>query len=253
MTARAKLNTGIQYDRIAKWYDLLAEGDDGKIYFRLHARELLNRQGKQAYILDCSCGTGDHAIWMAGLGYRVDASDISQKMLGIARQKAAAEKLNIRFFRSSWEELQHKAKKKYTLVVSPGNSFSHLQGSEMLQASVSSIWNVMQQGGHFMFDIRNWEKTIAENSLQEQSFHISEGGMCSKVCYAWDNRGLNKPGKMFVSISRGEDGEVERYDFDFLPVTYGQLRSALEKTGFGHIRRDFYPGRDHYCLTAQKI
>ncbi len=243
----------MQYDRIARWYDLLSEGDDGKIYFRLHAQKLLNMHGKEANILDCSCGTGDHAIWMAGMGYRVDASDISKNMLGFAKEKAVAEKLKIRFFRSSWEELQQKAKKKYSLVVSPGNSFSHLQGAKMLKDSISSIWSVIQEGGHFMFDIRNWEKTIAENSLQKQHFHISEEGIRSTVCYAWDNKGLNKPGKMFVSISRDGEEQAEEYDFDFLPMAYGQLRSALIKTGFRNIKRDYYPGQDYYCLTAQKI
>ena len=46
-------------------------------------------------ILDIGCGTGRHSIELAKRGYSVTGIDISEKMLDIARAKAAEEKVKI--------------------------------------------------------------------------------------------------------------------------------------------------------------
>ncbi|MBE9484687.1 MAG: class I SAM-dependent methyltransferase, partial [Bacteroidetes bacterium] len=105
-----------QYNEIADLYDLLSEGDDGSIYFRLYVERVLKTFPKESVVLDSSCGTGDHAIWLARQGYRVFASDISDGMIAVASEKAKKEKLSISFFRSSWEELPEKTDEQFDMI-----------------------------------------------------------------------------------------------------------------------------------------
>ncbi len=45
------------------------------------------------HVLELGCGTGEDALWLAGRGVRVTATDVSQAMLAVAQRKAAAANL----------------------------------------------------------------------------------------------------------------------------------------------------------------
>ncbi|MFN8206099.1 MAG: class I SAM-dependent methyltransferase [Bacteroidales bacterium] len=55
---------------------------------------------KNTSILDIGCGTGRHSIELARRGYRVTGLDLSESMLAVARSRAVAEKLDIRFIQA---------------------------------------------------------------------------------------------------------------------------------------------------------
>ncbi len=239
-----------QYDAIALLYDLLAEGDDGMLYFRLQAERLLREIKRGASVLDCACGTGNHAIWLAKQGFSVDASDISESMLDRARHKALDQGLNIRCFRSSWEELPQKSGRTYELVLCPGNSISHLPDLYSIGRSARSFRSVTCEGGHFYFDIRNWEKTFEEDNLHEEEFRVTDGHVNYLVRYSYLINGWNVKSKMFVDIRKERAHKSKRYEFDFFPAGYDQYRSALRDAGFRHVERGFYPGRDYYFVVA---
>lgn len=51
-------------------------------------------QDQPAYALELACGLGENALWLANLGYRVDAFDISGRALRQARRKMLAHSLD---------------------------------------------------------------------------------------------------------------------------------------------------------------
>src|SRR5438309_3444259 len=55
-------------------------------------------------ILDLPCGQGRHAIELARRGYRVTGVDLSPYMLGIAKQRAAAAGVQVRWFTGDMRE-----------------------------------------------------------------------------------------------------------------------------------------------------
>lgn len=240
-----------QYNNIASLYDMLSEGDDGMIWFRHNLESTLRSLPKKARVLDCSCGTGDHAIWLAKQGFEVHASDISDGMLSAAKDKAREENLDIHFFQCSWDELPGKTDSKFDLVVCPGNSLSHLSSLKQLDDAFIAIKKIIKNGGHFFFDIRNWEKTYAENALEEQQFKVKDKDGFYDVRYSYDMPIFNETGQMHVDISPAGQDAFQRYSFDFFPVTYQQFHEAALKAGFENIERGYFPNQDYYFMNAR--
>ena len=164
--------------------------------------------------------------------------------------KAEAEGVQINFFRSAWEDLPANTKEKYMLVINPGNSFSHVSGLEMLDKSIRAIKDIMQPNAYFMFDLRDWEKTIEENTMQAQEFDIDGGYSALLVHYSWDINGWNTLCKMYVDIREAEDQEFDHFIFDFFTIGYQQIHDSLHNAGFNEITREFYPDDDYYFAIA---
>ena len=57
---------------------------------------------KSACILNCACGIGTQAIGLAGLGYRMTASDISEAELQEAKKRADSSNVQIHFARADF-------------------------------------------------------------------------------------------------------------------------------------------------------
>ncbi len=84
------------FDRVADRYD--AEFSDtwlGKVLRARVWRHLAAFSAGQQ-VLELGCGTGEDALWLAGRGVSVLATDVSEGMLSIARAKAAGNSL-VRF------------------------------------------------------------------------------------------------------------------------------------------------------------
>jgi len=237
-----------QYNDIAALYDMLAEGDDGMIWFRHNLEGILKKLPGDAKVLDCSCGTGDQAIWLAQQGFEVYASDISDGMLEIAVQKAVKADVEITFFRSSWTALPEKTHETFNLIVAPGNSLSHLENISVIDDIFNSVRKVLKPTGYFFFDIRNWEKTLEEDNLELQEFNVAGQDGISNVIYSYDMPAMNETGHMHVDIRAENEEEYKRYSFDFMPVAYQQFHDAALRAGFENVKRGYFPGKEYYYM-----
>ena len=240
----------MHYDKIAAYYDLLAEGDDNSLFFRAFAEDFLRRIPRDAKILDCACGTGEQVIWLARQGYRIYASDMSQGMLMQAKEKCMQEKLSAIFFRSSWADLPAKTNEKFDLVILPGNSLSHISGFRTLNMSFRGVRQVLKEKSYLLFDIRNWEKTFEENSLGPQTFEVSDGKRKILVTYTYDIRGWNTLSMMGVELAATDDQVNKKFEFSFFPLSFRQLEKSLLKCGFSHVEKIDYPDSEHYFVAA---
>ncbi len=221
------------------------------LYFRLYVEKELEGLPKGSSILDCSCGTGNHAIWFARQGFKVSASDISEGMIACSKDKAEKEGVKVNFFRSSWEELPVKTTELFDLVVCPGNSLSHLHSMEMMQQSLLAIRKIVKPGGSFFFDLRNWERTFEENNLPEQEFQVKSKNCVYDVKYSYKINGWNTRCEMFVDIRTAEEKEYTQYAFDFFPFGYYQIYEALLEAGFEDVERGFFPSEEYYFASAR--
>lgn len=79
------------FDTIAEAYDAWYATPLGQLVDRLEKDAVFRLVGNncEGVGLDLSCGTGNHALALAGRGFRVVGADISEPMLRVARSKAA--------------------------------------------------------------------------------------------------------------------------------------------------------------------
>lgn len=77
------------FDAVAPGYDrAFTETPLGRWYRSLVWERLERAFRPGDHVLELGCGTGEDAIWLAGRGVRVTATDASSEMLTIARRKA---------------------------------------------------------------------------------------------------------------------------------------------------------------------
>lgn len=130
-------------------------------------------------ILDCSCGLGFKTISLAEMGFEVEGSDASAVAIKYAPQLAREEGLNIKFFRSCWEELGKRCKRKFDCVFS--DAFDWISTRESLLASAKGIYSILDESGKFVFGVpiagpKNTEKELKkfmnEQWNKQQRFEI---------------------------------------------------------------------------------
>jgi len=100
-------------------------------------------------ILDCSCGLGYKTVLFAKASYDVEGSDASATAIKYAPQLAKDEGVKIRFFRSRYEELDKKCKRKYDCVWS--DNFDEISTYKYLKTTARSIYSILNVQGKLVF------------------------------------------------------------------------------------------------------
>jgi ubiquinone/menaquinone biosynthesis C-methylase UbiE len=98
------------YSKLSRYYDLTH-------YFRNYSKqaEFVHRAIQQYLpnakrVLDICCGTGTHALCLAGLGYSVTGVDNSIEMLGIAQKKIKPPENKVQFELGDMFDLDYSSK-----------------------------------------------------------------------------------------------------------------------------------------------
>jgi SAM-dependent methyltransferase len=148
--------------RRAAPYRLLAEGYDRVMshvdYGRWarHVRRLLERYHPAARdVLELGCGTGELALRLQPLGpapagYRYRATDGSAAMLAVARRKAAAAGVPLRFARVDFRSVPPAPKSDAALLLYDG--LNYLLREEEVAALLAGVHAALRPGGVFLFD-----------------------------------------------------------------------------------------------------
>jgi SAM-dependent methyltransferase len=96
-------------------------------------------------VLDAGCGTGDNALHVASLGLRVLGVDVAQTAVSIAREKAAARRLDAEFVVADALHLE-RLERAFETVLDCG--LFHSFDREERRDYVASLASVTLRGGH---------------------------------------------------------------------------------------------------------
>lgn len=104
-------------------------------------------------LLDLGCGTGQLALYFLQQGYRVTGLDLSEAMLEQARGHTLPyiDNGQARFIQG--DAAAFRMSERFGLVVSTYDALNHLPNFDDLCWCFRSVWNVLEEGGTFIFDL----------------------------------------------------------------------------------------------------
>jgi cyclopropane fatty-acyl-phospholipid synthase-like methyltransferase len=133
------------YDLLAPYYDAVT-GDSAAEAAFIH--DIIERRHrKAATLLDLACGTGSITVLLAGT-YRVSGLDISPGMLAIAREKLPGRS---RLYLADMTSFRLRST--FDVIVCAYQGVNHLLSLAAWQSSFDCVYEHLNRGGLFVFDI----------------------------------------------------------------------------------------------------
>jgi len=149
------------YGSFAWAYDLLSDrpiaSECAQIASLLSARGLPST----ARLLDAGCGTGRHAVALAGRGYRVTGLDASADLIAVARQRAGA--AGVAFITADLTALP--AAPQYEAILCRG-VLNDLVDDRTRRNAFQAFARALVSGGAVVLDVREWEATARRKTRE---------------------------------------------------------------------------------------
>ena len=217
------------YSQFANVYDCLMSDVDYKKRTS-YLLKLFKKHGKTpTLLLDLACGTGGFSNEMASRGIEVIGVDMSEEMLGVARENSAERDLDVLYLCQKAEELDL-----YGTVdgaICCLDSLNHITNIKNLEKALKKVSLFLEKDCLFIFDVNTVYKH--REVLANNTFVIEQNG----VFCVWQNEFDDK--KLMTNISldffvEEENGSYERFSEDFSERAYTdeELCALLEKCGF---------------------
>lgn len=212
-----------------------------------------------ARVLDCSCGTGQLAVGLAGLGMRVVATDASAAM--VRRTGELAEELgaSLRTVRAAWHQLtDHFDDASFDMVFCVGNSLHHAEGAEGRMAALGSMSRLLRPGGRLVLTSRTWELVRAGGSrLDVRDELVRRNGRDALVIYRWQIAPhWEQEHHIEIAVAHIDaDGSVlvRSELLSCWPYRYDELRSQLHSVGLRVETSTFDPEVEGYMVVVAKV
>lgn len=213
-------------------------------------------------ILDCSFGTGCLTLCLSELGYHVSGSDLSEKMLRRAQDKAIQKELDIDFVQCDFRELSSHFKQMFDCVMSTGNALAHVTSDE-IRLTLREMDRLVRSGGYIYFDSRNWDKELKDKKhFRWGNPFIRQDGVRINYVQNWE---YHSDGSVKIHILQGYEKDGRIYDSvefeeQVNPFPVSLVCSALNEMGYKSLMLKPCPWFDDkpfeqvewYCLMAQK-
>ena len=155
-------NFSDDYDRFVNWQNRL---QFELPFLTAKLADAPHAAGKLPRVLDAACGTGQHALALAGLGYPAEGADLSAGMVRKARQNAAERGLDMRFVAAGFGSLTGIfGEETFEAVLCLGNSLPHVLDEAGLAAALADFAALLKPGGLLVLQNRNFDAVLAQGA-----------------------------------------------------------------------------------------
>jgi SAM-dependent methyltransferase len=168
---------------------------------------------------------------MALKGYHLVGTDISEEMLAIAENKARSHKLNIQFLKQNMTNLA--LNKSFDAVLCMCDGVNYIVDDEELQRYFKIVYNLLNKGGVFIFDISSRYKLrviLGNHTLFQEK---------DDFCYIWENSYFEEEDllEMRLNFFIPQQGMYKRTEEFHMQRAYDEehLIKLLAEAGFNHI------------------
>lgn len=225
------------YDSLASQYDQLfldwqaTTQEQAAILERIFAS---NGFDKSAAILDCACGIGTQAIGLAGIGYHVTASDISDEEIAEAKKRAEKNHASIRFAHADFRALSDTFCEQFDIVIAMDNALPHMLSGHDLASAVKSIVNQIKSGGMFVASIRDYDALLMDKPPYSPPYihKTAKGQRVSFQTWTWE-------GDHYRLIQYMIDDEnklqVSKYECEYRATRREEITSLLKENGCSEV------------------
>jgi ubiquinone/menaquinone biosynthesis C-methylase UbiE len=184
-----------------------------------------------AAILDAGCGTGSYSIELTKRGFQVTGLDRSSQLLKVARNKAAAAKLETPFI--DGDILILNVDRQYDAILCRGVLNDLVQEHDRMQV-FRSFAALLRLGGALIVDVRDWEKTVKTKSAEPVfSKKVDVDGDILEFTAKSELDPTNR--LLRVHETHKYRNDESRCDFTMKCWTRGELAGSLNAAGFGEI------------------
>lgn len=249
-----------EYDVLAEVYEWLIS--DAKLppgEFAASYDDVLSLLPPNARVLDCSCGTGQLAVGLAGRGIEVVATDASEAMVRRTAELSEEFGASVRAVHANWEELpNHFEDDTFDMVFCVGNSLHHAAGGTGRGAALESMSRLLRPGGRLVITSRTWELVRARGSrLDIWDRLVRRNGRDAVVAYRWEIAPQwEDEHHIEIAIAQVDAAGPVLVRSELLscwPYRHEVLEADLHRVGLRTEASTFDPEAENYTVVASKV
>jgi SAM-dependent methyltransferase len=248
------------YEALAEVYEwLISEAKLTPAEFAASFDDVVSLLPSNAQVLDCSCGTGQLAVGLAGLGIQVVATDASEAMVRRTAQLSAEFGAAVRTVRADWEELpDHFDDASFDMVFCVGNSLHHAVGARGWVAALESMSRLLRRGGRLVLTSRTWELVRARGSRLDISDRlVRRNGRDAVVVYRWEIApDWEDEHHIEIAVAQVRAAGSVLVTSELLscwPFRHDELGAELRRVGLRTDLSTFDPAAENYMVVARKV
>ncbi len=163
-------------------------------------------------ILDIACGTGNHIIELAKLGYDVWGFDISKEMIDYIKSKIVNKFTNVNLFVADMSSFDVPVK--VDLCINMFNSFSCMLENNQFYSHLESVSKALKSGGLYIVELSHPYQCWISQSIKEKqkcnldSWSVSRDNISIKA-EVWHDpfdaeTQIEKSGELILDIEEGD-------------------------------------------------
>jgi SAM-dependent methyltransferase len=248
------------YGALAEVYEwLISDAKLAPAEFAASFDDVLGLLPSNAQVLDCSCGTGQLAVGLAGRGIQVVATDASEAMVRRTVELSEEFGASVRAVRADWEELpDHFDDRAFDMVFCVGNSLHHAVGARGRVAALESMSRLLRRGGRLVLTSRTWELVRARGSrLDIRDRLVRRNGRDAVVIYRWEIAPhWEEEHHIEIAVAQADAAGSVLVRSELLscwPYRYEELEVELQRVGLRMELSTFDPEAENYLVVARKV
>jgi SAM-dependent methyltransferase len=219
------------YDRFVDWKGRLA-GEMPFLEEQLAAADVRR-------VLDAACGTGMHAIALAGAGYQAVGTDFSPPMIERAKANAVVAGVEAAFHVAGFGEQHSTLGSGFDAVLCLGNSLPHVLTAGELDKTLRDFGDCLRPGGILVIQNRNFDAVLAEGSrwMEPQGHAEGDREWLFLRFYDFEPNGLLAFNVVTLTREAGGGWQQQINTTRLWPQQESDLIAALDRAGFSGVRR----------------
>lgn len=229
------------YAKLTPFYHLIYEDWEKSIENqagRLNSIIKENWGANVSSILDVSCGIGTQTLGLAGLGYKLSASDLSPDECERAKAEAVKRDLEISFSVADMREAYNHHAGQFDLVISCDNSVPHLLTDSDILSAFEQFYRCTRPGGGCLISVRDYEKEESKGRRIVPYGTREENGVRYFIFQVWDFSGALYDLSMYFVEDRGDDDCITHVmRTKYYAVGILKLMALLGEAGFSDVKR----------------